>query len=310
MWLVALYVPAMGKVNNVWIPPQWYVKVVSDQARHDSMLTTTFRIAISIMLLEIFTVFIPVVEVCRHRTLTQETLDSIARWESRQKTFAGGNKSLNSESTASTWTMGRMNRASSIHTSSGGSILTMDALEHTLSKNPEPLQEFSALKDFSGENIAFLTKVKEWRSTWFPVTKESEKDSFTKEVPRECFESALRIYIEFISASQAEFQINLSSPDFKSLQAIFETAARIICGDELATLDPATPFNDDPHRSDSDSTTEMVRYWGDIPATFGEHVFDDAEMSIKYLVLTNTWPKFIKARRSFDSSSASLEAGR
>lgn len=25
MWLVALYVPSMGKVNQYWIPPQWYV---------------------------------------------------------------------------------------------------------------------------------------------------------------------------------------------------------------------------------------------------------------------------------------------
>jgi hypothetical protein len=30
----------------------------------------------------------------------------------------------------------------------------------------------------------------------------------------------------------------------------------------------------------------------DIPG-FDEHVFDDAEASIKYLVLTNTWRKFV-----------------
>ncbi|TFB01051.1 hypothetical protein CCMA1212_006873 [Trichoderma ghanense] len=288
MWLIALYVPAMEPVNTYFIPPQW--------------------IAVSVMLLEIFTVFVPIVEVWKHKALTQETLDSIARWESQKKGYNGGNKSINSDSTRSSWG-GRVGRSSSVHTStSGGSILTMEALEHTLSKNPEPLQQFSALRDFSGENIAFLTSVKEWKATYFPTTaKESEKeDGAAKVLPRECFESALKIYVEFISATHADFQINLSSTDFKALQSIFEHAASVICGRERSSPDPCTPFADIPHPNDSESTLD-VHYAGDVPADFDEHVFDDAELSIKYLVLTNTWPKFIKERRSFDMASA--EAG-
>lgn len=34
-----------------------------------------------------------------------------------------------------------------------------------------------------------------------------------------------------------------------------------------------------------------------IPPGFGENVFDDALKSIEYLVLTNTWPKFVKHSR-------------
>ena len=41
-----------------------------------------------------------------------------------------------------------------------------------------------------------------------------------------------------------------------------------------------------------------MQYWGEIPDEFDETVFDDAEKSIKYLVLTNTWPKFVRNRRS------------
>jgi hypothetical protein len=33
------------------------------------------------------------------------------------------------------------------------------------------------------------------------------------------------------------------------------------------------------------------------PAGFNEHVFDEAEESIKYLVLTNTWREFVTAVR-------------
>ncbi|KOS20617.1 hypothetical protein ESCO_005392 [Escovopsis weberi] len=300
MWLIAIYVPAMNPINTYFIPPQW--------------------IAVSIMLLEIFTVFVPVIEVCKHRSLTQETLDSIARWETRKKAFGGGaGKSLHSQSTAtssSSW-YGRKGRASSVHTShsaGGSSILTMDALEHTLAKNPEPLQHFSALKDFSGENIAFLTRIREWKMAYFPRAPqregvEPEKRESVAQPPRECFDAALRIYLDFISATHAEFQINLSSTDFKNLQAVFEHAARVIYGDGRSTPDPVTPFDDMRSGSaDSDATLNVVRYWGDLPEAFCEEVFDDAEMHVKYLVLTNTWPKFIKERRSFDALSTAESA--
>lgn len=269
------------------------------------------RLAISIMMLEICTIFIPCWEVLKQNTLCQDTLDSIARWEARQKSSTHCAKSLHSRSTVTSWLPRVGSRASSIKTNSGASILTMDALEHTLSKNPEPLQEFSALKDFSGENIAFLTRVKEWRAA-FPPSKASEKKGTTsKAVSRESFEAAVRVYMDFISARSAEFQINLSSPDFKKLENIFEAAAQTMYGDKQV-YDPATPF-DEPVRKDSVPSTSgsetAIVFAGDIPAEFNESVFDDAEMSIKYLVLTNTWPKFIKERRSFDSLE-SAEAAR
>lgn len=288
MWLIALYVPGMAAVNNYFIPPQW--------------------IAISIMMLEIFTIFIPIWEVCKQRSLSRETLDSIARWESRQKSAQHSGKSLNSGTSSTSSWMGRT-KAGSVSTT-GGSILTMDALEHTLAKNPEPLQEFSALRDFSGENIAFLTRIREWRAQYIVSATQNGKDekdgAATVFLSRECFECALRIYMDFISSNSAEFQVNLSSQDFKNLECIFESAARVITGN-CSIFDPVTPFADNPKRHEDD--VALIRYTGEIPDAFTEAVFDDAEMSIKYLVLTNTWPKFIKERRSFDGSST-VEDGR
>ncbi|KAG5915660.1 hypothetical protein E4U42_007956 [Claviceps africana] len=279
MWLVALYVPAMTPVNNYFIPPQW--------------------IGVSIMMLEIFTVFIPVWEVCKQQSLSRETLESIARWESRQKSAQRSGKSLGSGTSSTSW-MSRT-KAGSVSTT-GGSIFTMDALEHTLARNPEPLQEFSALRDFSGENIAFLTRIRQWRAKYIVgVGVKNENDSAkTLVLSRECYESALHIYIDFISSNSAEFQVNLSSQDFKNLQGIFEGAARVVTG-ERSARDPVTPFDECPESKQDDAA--LARYTGPIPDDFNDGVFDDAEMSIKYLVLTNTWPKFIKARRSFDCSS-------
>lgn len=320
MWLVALYVPDMAVVNQYWIPPQW--------------------IAVSIMILEIFTIFVPCWEVLKHQSLRQETLESIARWEARNRYGSGEGESsveTRSSSYGSAWKGGKSRRgkASSISTSSGNSVLTMDALEHTLVKNPEPLQQFSALKDFSGENIAFLRRVAEWKVRHYGIKmsdgrKMSDKvaAAITDEADiREAFEDGLHIYVDYVSNRGAEFQVNLASADFKKLAAVFEPAARIIYGED-ATPDPATPFevpgwrideaggetkSDGVSRTSSQTalgepgspgltgTLDRVRFWGDIPDSFGESVFDDAEMHIKYLVLTNTWPKYVKARRSMDS---------
>jgi len=315
MWLIGLYVPAMAPVNKYWIPPQW--------------------IAVSIMLLEIFTIFLPCWEVIKHQSLRQETLESIARWEGRNKGNPDGSISTDHSSSYVSWKKPRRKQGTSISSSSNNSVLTMDALEHTLIQNPGPLQMFSALKDFSGENIAFLRRIAEWRLKFYDVKGIDRKMSVMSEknVPsspthqvdiRASFEEALRIYIDFVSSRGAEFQVNLSSTDFKKLAGIFEHAARIVYGD-VQSPDPATPFETPGWRADDKSNSSQiaintpdavvsetspvasVRYWGEIPEEFNGDVFDDAEMSIKYLVLTNTWPKYVKARRSMDSVE-SLEA--
>ncbi|KAJ4319615.1 hypothetical protein N0V84_006251 [Fusarium piperis] len=315
MWLVALYVPAMAPVNQYWIPPQW--------------------LAISIMMIEIFTVFLPCVEVIRHQTLRQETLDSIAQWQLNKKAASKGARSVATGSTTvAVSALTAWSKDGSVKSSaSGESILTMEALEYVLERNPEPLQQFSALRDFSGENIAFLRAVAEWKASLPPAVRDPEKikDASVQELVRERFNSALRIYTNFVSSRDAEFQVNLSSQDLRKLEAVFESSARILYG-EKRNIDPATPFDSfamttkvksssaSSHGSETGIMTGSINndvehisdkalYWGDIPEGFDAGVFDDAEGSIKYLVLTNTWPKFVKDRRCSIDSNDTLEAG-
>lgn len=255
-------------------------------------------------MLEIFTVFIPLWEACKQDSLSRETLASINRWEARQKMAQHSGKSIGSSTSGSSGSSGTASWTGSKNGSvstSGTSILTMDALEHTLAVNPEPLQEFSAVFDFSGENIAFLTRVRQWRAQYtFGTAKtgKCESDSaITLVLSRESYESALLIYIDFICPISAEFQVNLSSRDFKKLRSIFSDAARMVTSGR-SYHDPVTPFADSPMRPEED--TALVRYMGPIPDDFNDSVFDEAELSIKYLVLTNTWPKFIKGQNSLD----------
>ncbi|PHH77665.1 hypothetical protein CDD82_3407 [Ophiocordyceps australis] len=291
MWLIALYVPAMEPVNKYWIPPQW--------------------ICASIWIMEVFTVLLPCLEVMRQQSLRQETLDCIAQWESNKQNNLSMAKSLNSGSTFVDSVMtGWKSTNGSVRTNdSDESILTMGALEYVLERNPAPLQQFAAFRDFSGENIAFLTSVAQWKSS-LPVALQKGSgaepgDDSMRQLVRERYNGALCIYAQFISVRDADFPINISSHHLKKLEAVFEHSARILYGDKKSAH-PATPFDMDDktrppssHESDRlpDFVQDRVQYWGAISDAFDETVFDDAEKSIKYLVLTNTWPKFVRGRR-------------
>jgi hypothetical protein len=313
------------------------------------------------MVLEVFTIFLPCWQVLRHQTLQQETLNSIAQWEAknqlpgdRTRSIVSGTTAVDSAITA-TWRL-----------SANESILTMGALEHVLERNPAPLLAFSALRDFSGENIAFLTSVAAWRAAFSPVqvlsrreksmvfeegvavvrpvTATTRDDDASRELRREQFNRALKIYVDFVSSRRAVFQVNLPSRTLKALEAIFETPAQDLFGVGREP-DPVTPFaaasdelwqtanaNESTPVASEDGCSEKsmmeaqerqtntlqrspsstvgdgakIRYSGLIPAEFDESVFDAAEASVKYLVLTNTWPKFVKERRSSVDSGAAV----
>ncbi|GLI77872.1 hypothetical protein PoHVEF18_006168 [Penicillium ochrochloron] len=279
----------MEAVNKYWLPPQW--------------------ICLSIIFIQIFTVLLPCWEVFRHQSLRQETLDLIAEWESKQKD-GPDIKSLKS----ATATVESMMSGSVKTDSSDESVMTMPALEYVLDRDPASLQNFSALHDFSGENIAFLTSVAQWRSSLQdPSDLDDEED--IKEMLQERFNSALSIYVEFVSA-HAEFPINLCFQDLAKLENIFEEPARIIYGDE-PELNQIAPFDIPsfsrlPSAMSSDGSEKEIRvtasvlrdrvwYWGEVPEDFvscglGANVFDDAVKAVKYLVLTNTWPRFVRSR--------------
>lgn len=175
----------------------------------------------------------------------------------------------------------------------GDRLFTMDALEHVLSKNPTQLQDFAALSDFSGENIAFLSDLAVWKSRWCQAPDE-------KELP-EAFNQALWIYADFISTQDAEFPLNVSSKSYKHLESVFEKPTRELLGEK--NINPTSPFNIDVSASQSNDTTIRPIYTGDIPNNFDLDVFNNVQDHIKYLVLTNTFPKFVESMRRMSTDT-------
>lgn len=253
------------------------------------------------MMFEIFTVFVPAFQVVRHRLLIKKATDTNAKWEtSSQMTLRVSNSAECKKGLSNTYSLAEKGQSlQSMDDCLPDRLLTMPALEHVLSENPGPLQHFSAFCDFSGENVAFLTRLSEWSATYPPSPDGAQM--------LDAYNGALHLYIDFISPRDAEFPLNLSSADLKSIQRVFEKPARIICGD--CRVDPATPFNFEPEAANS-SLWSMVRYTGPIPPGFGPDVFDKIQSHVKYLVFTNTWPKFVehlqRRRRSSESERSNL----
>ena len=300
--------------------------------------------------MEVCAIGFPIVGVIKGNKLRQETLEAISKWEMRQAIngLDGGNASLKSPSAYSSTTTLKsgggitMNSKSSFE-SHKSDMLTMTALENALRTNAIPLLEFAALKDFSGENVSFLTHVADWRRYWF-----SPKAS-TAQHRRKQFIAAVHIYAHSISLEFAEFPINISSKEMKRLHLVFEDAAKLLHRGKRgsiasSTSDNATPFDSvlpdeipesaiDPKASYS-STLEVKSAVNldalgranlravsrmqedcldeilaniDIPEAFTEMIFDPAEHEIKYLVLTNTWPKFVNFGRANSQMSTDVD---
>ncbi|KAF9701326.1 hypothetical protein EKO04_000658 [Ascochyta lentis] len=282
MFLIASYSPVFytSGVNSYFPPSQW--------------------IHLNTMFIEIFTVFIPAYQVVKH--WRAQRLAAEAKWDTSS---SATNISIRPQSKASkSSTIELIDRNTGIDfLQSGDRLLTMTALTRVLNENPAPLQDFSARKDFSGENIAFLTRLAKWKDL-APVVERKES-----------YDAALRLYIDFISPRDADFPLNLSSNQLKTLEEIFEHQTRAVCGE--ACIEPALPFFDHPKTATSSSPSEAadwLHYQGDVPEGFHESVFDDAKQHVENLVLTNTWPKFVREmqerrRESVDSERSAGSDG-
>lgn len=291
----------------------------------------------------------PCWKVIKTHNLQKETLDAISSWEQRHKTgtVEPDNMSASSAGVASTTLAGSVfarsthSKISATSKSSRRSdMLTMAGLENALRSNSQPLLEFAALKDFSGENVSFLSHVAEWKrsfGTYSGASALNRSSACTDPVAQRHrqFVQAVRIYSHFISLEYSDFPVNISSKAAKELHHIFDESAHALNRRRSMQSASATPFEDSAHilaRSGSSSSfgasssthgandhfdleatlgkanltsaTQMQDYDPDrvsggfgltVPDSFCPTILDVAENEIKYLVLTNTWPKFVAA---------------
>lgn len=199
-------------------------------------------------------------------------------------------------------------------------MYTMDALEDALNTDADPLQMFAALRDFSGENISFLTHLITWKKILANRQRERSAPEFSDERDqqrvdevrmRDQFNRAIHLYMTFISTKHAMFPINIAPRTRQRLDYIFASATASMFGSANQQTEDSATDSDERRRSllqagdveaaastsDTGSVLNLdtVWYWDDIPKEYSSNCFDDAEREVKYLVLTDTWPKYLNA---------------
>ncbi|TDZ25659.1 hypothetical protein Cob_v001260 [Colletotrichum orbiculare MAFF 240422] len=313
LFLVSSYVPQFAKINLYFPPSQWF--------------------HLSSMMFEVFTVFVPAFQVIRLKMLNKRAAAANAKWETASQTNAlrpvsvlvstcdSCKRATSATDAEKGYGTTYYNEAAELGPEPDSRLLTMGALDHALRENLGSLQDYSALRDFSGENIAFIGRVAAWKSstTWPNLPEPSEVHSPKDGAMLEAYNGALDIYADFVSLNLAEFPLNLPSTEVKPLDAVFEKPAKTVFGDD-ESVNPVSPFEDTfPHQrgqprsgrsgrdDDAAHARGQMRYAGEIPAGFDASVFDSAYKHIKYLVLTNTWPKYVKEMHQRRRSS---ETGR
>lgn len=290
----------MAVVNKYIIPPQWF--------------------SFWIFFIEIFTIIVPCWQVIRSRSLQKETLDAITSWEKRTQSSHARPFEVESVDTfshnstqysGSTLQVSKSSTTANSLDKSRTAIFGMPAMENTLKTDADAFLRFAALKDFSGENVSFLINVALWKAAW-----SSRSTLSADEIRRQQFIAAIRIYASFASMDFSEFPVNLSCQESKHLHDMFESPAMMLCGGRnsenrstpfdfissaaSSTADFKTGLNLDTLGKANFESVQKMRKMEDgslwdheIPSTFGIDAFDTAEHEIKYLVFTNTWPKFV-----------------
>ncbi|KAI9809665.1 MAG: hypothetical protein M1825_000097 [Sarcosagium campestre] len=275
LWLAAIYGPGLQNVNVYWPAQMWFVP--------------------GLVMMEFVSIFFPLLEIWESRRSRGLSLVELSKWEkaayidSLKSGLVGRNSSIDYEAPLSK-----------------ADMYNMQALERTLATNATPLLQFAATKEFTGENIIFLTQVRDWKRIW----RQTRLDFgfISPETRSRLYKHAAEIFQSTVCLQTAQFPVNIESRIYQSLEHLFRSERAAVEKEHV------TPFADDvvpvdwcssspsikarssggfPSSLDEAAASTPMEVLSQVPEAFDESVFDRAEASVKYMVFTNTWARFV-----------------
>ena len=221
-------------------------------------------------------------------------------------------------------------------TGSKGKMYSMESLDQCLATNYDGLQVYASCMELNGENIIFLVKVLNFKKLWLATF--SKSNNFLR-ARMTMYRAALSIYVSLVHSETANYPINIESPIYAKLEAIFGSAVTLVAcrrkGSTTSSISQVAPWDDPAEldrtkspevyqmnsmlsspalRLDSDNESrENIIQHGEpqevsdalngypIPVEFDAHAFDAAFKSIKYMVWSETWQRYLNWKRSTGS---------
>ena len=286
------------------------------------LLTQYARFIPGLMMMELVTLIFPIVQIFRHKQAARETQAILAEFDV---------KKLHSEP-SSTGSLATRSTASK-----RGKMFSMESLDECLTTNCDGLQVYASCMELNGENIIFLTKVLGFQRKWamdfskisnpsrasmgmfraalsiYITLVHSDTASYPINIESHIYSSLESVFgaATKLVASRRNSELPLSpissvTPWDEPQQDPFESAMPESPGGTypMRNMSLSTP----PARRsiDNDSRAHIVRLDDDldtlagfhIPAEFDEHIFDAAFKSIRYMVWSETWQRYMIWKRS------------
>lgn len=208
---------------------------------------------------------------------------------------------------------------------------SLQAFEAALEKSPAELLEFAATREFTGENIIFLHSLNEFKASWNHALTNEELSA--PEQRQKYFRVATEIYDRNVSLHTSQFPVNIESHIYHELDDVFGREV-------ISSSSVIAPFADDwsvstlaalnkaSHKYKTNGKPSWPMTMGDgdlhpgmhrnasseyilsaranaVPDNFNVNIFDKAEHSVKQMVFSNTWPRYVDSWRQSRSSTLS-----
>ena len=275
------------------------------------------------MMMELVTLTFPIVQIFKHRKAARETQAILAEFDA---------KKLYSEPS----TTGSLATRST--GSKRGKMFSMESLDECLMSNCDGLQVYASCMELNGENIIFLTKVLGFQRKWnmdFSKIRDFSRagmgmfraalsiyvtlvHSDTASYPIN-IESPIYAKLESIFGAATKLvasRRNSESPStpISSVTPWDEPQSEPLVESSMLESPGTYPMRNmslsaPPARRsiDNDSREHIISLDDDpqdtlagfkLPAEFDEHVFDAAFKSIKYMVWSETWQRYMNWKRS------------
>ena len=273
--------------------------------------------------MELVTIIFPIIAMFKHDKTTREVKQALEDFDFKKANYETG-----STSTPSTGSK------------RSGRMYSMDSLDECLEYNYDGFQIYAACIELSSENIVFLVKVLQFKKVWDATFSNTTIYAISTDYARAriaMFRIALSIYVTLVHADTASYPINIESPVYAKLESIFGAATALVATTRRNSISSTpssavTPWDEPPaptpinenefpmhvmpsrlHSGSNDSSDNIMRLEGpidpndplahfDVPDDFNDFVFDKAFRSIRYMVWSESYQRYMAWKRTSNSS--------